>query len=393
MMPIDFSCLSEFEIKKKLKEDNIALTADEILKIQKEILRRPPTLTECILWSIQGSEHCSYKSSRPWLKQFVTAGPNVMLGPGEDAGIVELCQDEAGHKYGIVISHESHNHPSQVVPYEGAATGVGGNVRDVSCMGAKVIASADPLRFGDLKKNKSKWIHDGVVSGIAGYGNPIGVPAIAGDVYYDPSYNDNCLVNVVTLGVLRDDEIIHSRAPANSAGYNLILVGKPTDNSGFGGAAFASLELKEEKQEQNKGAGQEPNAFLKRHLLKAGYALFKILKEKNLIDRVGFKDLGAGGIACASVELADNAGLGAEVNLDLVPTVMENLHPAVILCSETQERYMWVAHPETTPLILEHYNKTFDLPKIANGARAAVIGKIRADGQYLGTYHGETAGP
>lgn len=386
---IDFTQLDETEIKNKLNEYRVSLTVAEVTKIQNEILKRPPTITECILWSIQGSEHCSYKSSRPFLSQFVTDGPNVMLGPSEDAGIVEICQDNLGHKYGIVMSHESHNHPSQIVPYEGAATGVGGNVRDVSCMGAKVIAIADPLRFGDINNNKTKWIHDGVVSGIAGYSNPIGVPNIAGDVYYNSGYNENCLVNVVTLGVLRDDEIIHSKTPENSVGYDIILVGKPTDNSGFGGASFASLELVEDEKEKNKGAVQEPNAFLKRHLLKSTYELFKILKEQKLLDKVGLKDLGAGGIACAAVELADSGGLGAEIELGKVHVGMSGLHPSVILCSETQERYMWVCDPTITPLITEHYNKTFALPEVSLGAKASVIGKIKEDKKIIVKYQNE----
>ena len=380
---IDFAALDENQIKAKLQEFRLSLKVDEILKIQNEILKRPPSLAECVLWSIQGSEHSSYKSSRPFLKQLPTSAPNVILGPAEDAGVVAIAKDNQGRRYGIVMSHESHNHPSQIVPYEGAATGIGGNVRDVCCMGAKVIANADPLRFGAIDSNKTKLICEGVVGGIAGYGNPIGVPVIAGDVYFDESYNENCLVNVVSLGVLREDELIHSRAPQNAAGYDLILVGKPTDNSGFGGASFASLEMKEEEKEQNKGAVQEPNAFLKRHLLKASYTLFKILKDKNLLPKVGFKDLGAGGIACASVELADSADYGAEVNVDLISIGMAGLHPSIILCSETQERFMWVSAPEVTPLILEHYNKTFDLPGVSDGAQAKVVGKIRVDGQYI----------
>lgn len=386
---IDFAVLSPEEIRDTLSKNRISLTSTEVLKIQNEILKRPPTLTECILWSIQGSEHCSYKSSRSHLAQFVTDAPNVILGPSEDAGIVEVARDNEGKRYGIVMSHESHNHPSQVVPYEGAATGIGGNVRDVSCMGAKVIANADPLRFGDLSTSKTRWIQDGVVAGIAGYGNPIGVPTIAGDVYFDESYNENCLVNVVTLGTIRADEVIHSRAPVNAEDYDLILVGKATDNSGFGGAAFASGELDESKKELNKGAVQEPNAFLKRHLLKSSYALFETLKKKNLIGKVGFKDLGAGGIACASVEIADAACYGAEINLDRVPISMKDLHPAVILCSETQERYLWTCHPDVTPLILHHYNVTFDLPSIASGAQATVIGKIKGHRQFVVTYNNE----
>lgn len=380
---IDFVSLDEAEISKKLKDYNIALTFGEGRKIQQNFLGRAPSISECVLWSIQGSEHCSYKSSRLFLKQYITDGPNVILGPSEDAGIIEIAKDKNGDKYGLVISHESHNHPSQVVPYEGAATGIGGNVRDVSCMGAKVIAGADALRFGEVENQKTKWIQSGVVKGIAGYGNPIGVPIIAGDTYFNKGYNDNCLVNVVHLGVLKEDEIIHSKAPENSDGFDLILVGKATDNTGFGGAQFASLELEEDKKDQNKGAVQEPNAFLKRHLLKATHTLVKKLKELNLLDKVGLKDLGAGGISCAAVELADSAGYGAEVDMDKVPLGVKNLHPTVALCSETQERFMWVASSEVTPIILEHFNEIFELPKISKNAQAVVVGKIKNGGQFV----------
>ena len=380
---IDFSNLSRDEIRERLNELNIPLTVDETLKIQNDMLGRAPSLAELVLFSIEGSEHCSYKSSRNHLKQFITDGPNVILGAKEDAGVVAVASDKEGHRYCVVISHESHNHPSQIVPYEGAATGIGGNVRDVLCMGAEVIALADGLRFGDIKLSKSLWIHEGVVDGIAGYGNPLGIPNIGGDLYYDEGYNENCLVTIVTLGIVREDEILHSYAPKNAAGHDIILIGKPTDNSGFGGASFASLELEEEKKEQNKGAVQEPNAFLERHILKASYSLFKLLKDKGLIDKVGFKDLGAGGVACASVELAETSGYGAEVWLDKVHKSMENLHPSVILCSETQERFMWISPPDITSIILNHYNKIFDFPGVSSLAQALVIGKIRNDNQYI----------
>jgi phosphoribosylformylglycinamidine synthase len=380
---VDFSGLSNDAIKTKLAELNIPLTTEEALKIQNDMLGRAPSLAELILFSIQGSEHCSYKSSRNHLKQFTTEGPDVVLGAKEDAGVVAVATDNKGHRWCIVMSHESHNHPSQIVPYEGAATGVGGNVRDVLCMGAEVIAVTDSFRFGSIKNNKTKWIHDGVVAGIAGYGNPLGIPNIGGDLYYHDGYNENCLVTLVSLGIVIEDDIIHSYAPKNADGYDLILLGKPTDNSGFGGASFASLELEEEKKEQNKGAVQEPNAFLERHLLKSSYALFDILKEKGLINNVGFKDLGAGGVACASVELAETSGYGAEVWMNKIHIGMDGLHPSVYLCSETQERFMWVCSPEITPLILEHYNTVFDLPGVSTGARASVVGKIRNDGQYI----------
>lgn len=386
---LDFGKLSRDEIAAYLKKNNLSLSVDEVLTIQNVLLKRPPTLAECVLWSIQGSEHCSYKSSRKHLKTLVTDGPNVILGAKEDAGIVTVATDNAGKRYGVIMSHESHNHPSQIVPYEGAATGVGGNVRDVCCMGGEVIAIADGLRFGDITRSKTSWIQEGVVSGIAGYGNPIGVPNIAGDVYFDPGYNDNCLVTIVTIGIVHEDDVIHSYAPVQADNYVFILVGKPTDNSGFGGASFASEELAEENKEKNKGAVQEPNAFLKRHLLKANYALFKILKEKNLIPKVGFKDLGAGGIACASVELAEAGGYGAEIEVEKIPTSMKHLHPSVILCSETQERFMWVVPPELSDLILHHYNETFALPEILTGAGASIVGRIRTDHQYVVTYQGK----
>ena len=385
---VDFAGLSNDAIKTKLAELNIPLTTEEALKIQNDMLGRAPSLAELILFSIQGSEHCSYKSSRNHLKQFTTEGPDVVLGAKEDAGVVAVATDNKGHRWCIVMSHESHNHPSQIVPYEGAATGVGGNVRDVLCMGAEVIAVTDSFRFGSIKNNKTKWIHDGVVAGIAGYGNPLGIPNIGGDLYYHDGYNENCLVTLVSLGIVIEDDIIHSYAPKNADGYDLILLGKPTDNSGFGGASFASLELEEEKKEQNKGAVQEPNAFLERHLLKSSYALFDILKEKGLINNVGFKDLGAGGVACASVELAETSGYGAEVWMNKIHIGMDGLHPSVYLCSETQERFMWVCSPETTPLILDHYNTVFDLPGVSTGARASVVGKIRNDGQYI-VYNGD----
>ena len=380
---IDFSELESDAIQTKLAELNIPLTPEEAMKIQNEMLGRAPSLTELVLFSIQGSEHCSYKSSRSHLKQLTTEGPDVVLGAKEDAGVVSVATDHEGHRWCVVMSHESHNHPSQIVPYEGAATGVGGNVRDVMCMGAEVIACTDSFRFGEINRNKTKWIHDGVVAGIAGYGNPLGIPNISGDIYYHEGYNENCLVTLVTLGIVREDHVIHSYAPKNADGYDLILIGKPTDNSGFGGASFASLELEEKKKEQNKGAVQEPNAFLERHLLKSTYALFNILKEKNLINNIGFKDLGAGGIACASVELAETSGYGSEVWMDKIHIGMKNLHPSVYLCSETQERFMWVSPPEWTNFIVDHYNTAYDLPGVSAGSMASIIGKIRSDGQYI----------
>ena len=378
----DFSTLKNDEILALLSEHNIPLSVEETKKIQNEFLKRPPTLAELVLFSIQGSEHSSYKSSKEYIKHFITDGPDVILGAKDDAGVVSIATDSENNRYGLVLSHESHNHPSQIVPYEGAATGVGGNVRDVCCMGAEVVAVGDGLRFGDINNNKTKWIHDGVVSGIAGYGNPLGIPNVCGDLYYDKAYNDNCLVTIVTAGIVKEKDIIRSRAPKNSEGYDLILIGKPTDNSGFGGASFASLELEEEKTQQNKGAVQEPNAFLERHILKSTYDLFGYFQKHEMTDKVGFKDLGAGGVACASIELADAAGMGAEVWADEIHTSMPALASHIILCSETQERFMWVCHPDVTPIIINHYNKKFDLPNVSMLAQAKVVGKIVKDPHY-----------
>lgn len=385
----DLEHLPDDQILEILTSHDIGLTLDEAKKLQFEILERAPTLAELILFGIEGSEHTSYKSSRPYLNLFNTEGEHVILGAKEDAGVVRIAKDRTGLGYAIVMSHESHNHPSQLVPYEGAATGVGGNVRDVCCMGAEVIAQADDLRFGTLDDPKNKWIYEGVVSGISGYGNPIGVPNIAGGLQFDKGYNDNCLVTVVSLGVLREDAIIHSYAPDRAAGYDLILVGKPTDNSGFGGASFASFELEKDHHEQNKGAVQEPNAFLGRHMIKSSTALFSKLRAMGVIERVGFKDLGAGGIACASVELVDTAGYGAILELERVHTAEGDFEPHVILCSETQERYMWVSPPDITPLILEHYNIEFALPEISRGAAATVIGRVTEEPDYIVTFHGK----
>ena len=386
---IELSKMSDSQVSEVLKECKVGLTVIEARKVE-EMIGRGPTETELIMFGIQGSEHCSYRSSRDHLKKLPTKGGFVMVGVGEDSGIVELTQDKKGRKYGVVLAHESHNHPSQIVPYEGAATGVGGVIRDIVCMGAEAIASMDPLRFGNIGNNQTRWLYDNVVSGISGYGNPLGVCNIGGDVNFDDSFSDNCLVNVVGVGFLREDEIIHSRAPKEAAkeGYDLILVGKPTDNSGMGGASFASLELKEEDTEANKGAVQEPNPFLEQHILESTYELFRILKEKKELHRVGFKDLGAGGVMCSTVELAFSGGFGAEVDLEKVHTSME-INPSVIACAETQERFVWTCHPSLTEMILDHYNNKWALPKVSKGARASNIGKVKSHDRYIARYKGD----
>jgi phosphoribosylformylglycinamidine synthase len=368
-----------------LRAHGLALKIEEVRKIAAR-LEREPTIVELHAFDAQWSEHCSYKSSRRFLSRLPTDGPTVMQGPQEDAGIVHLGT-WAGKEYGIVIAHESHNHPSQVVPFEGAATGIGGIVRDVLCMGARVIGIADPLRLGPLEDPHCRYVAQGVVDGIAAYGNAIGVPNIGGDIYFHEGFRDNALVNVVALGLVDREGIIHSHAPEGADGWDLVLVGKATDRSGFGGAAFSSLVLDEDDAEANKGAVQVPDPFLKNVIMRASYRVFDVLREKKLT--VGFKDLGAGGIMGCSAEITSSGGYGAIVDLDRCPTSQENLPPAVIAVGETQERLLWAVPPSFTPELLKIYNDEYSLPLIARGAQAAVIGKVTAAKDYVLQHAGE----
>jgi phosphoribosylformylglycinamidine synthase II len=376
---------SDAQIEEQARRFGIALTTSELRLIAKR-LSRDPTLVEAHAFDAQWSEHCSYKSSRHLLARLPTEGPTVMLGPKEDAGIVRLGEWR-GETYGIVIAHESHNHPSQVVPFEGASTGIGGIVRDVLCMGAQVIALGDPLRFGTYRSPHPRYVAQGVVDGVAAYGNAIGVPNIAGDIYFDSGFDDNCLVNVVALGLVKEHEIIHSCAPPDSVGWDIVLVGKATDRSGFGGAAFSSLVLDEEDAQQNKGAVQVPDPFLKNVIMRASYRAFEAVHGAGLT--VGFKDLGAGGIMGCTAEIVASGGFGATIDLDACPTSQPNLPPAVIAVGETQERLTWVVPPSFTPTLLAIYNEEFTLPEVARGACAAVIGKVEATTDYVLRYHGE----
>jgi len=363
----------------------VALTPDEIRAIVAH-LGRLPTETELFAFDAQWSEHCSYKSSRQHLRKLPVDGPTVMQGPAEDAGILHLGTWN-GESYGVVIAHESHNHPSQVVPFEGAATGIGGIVRDVLCMGAEIIGLADPLRFGRLDDPHCRYVAQSVVDGIAAYGNAIGVPNMGGDVYIDESFDDNVLVNVVALGLVKESEIIHSKAPPHSIGYDIVLVGKATDRSGFGGASFSSLTLDDADAEANKGAVQVPDPFLKNVIIRASYRVFEELRRDNIV--AGFKDLGAGGFAGCSAELCASGGVGAEVELDRVPTSQPDLPPAVVAIGETQERLCWIVPPSFTSRLLAIYNEEFSLPRISRGAAAAIVGTVVEGGRYRATYRGE----
>jgi phosphoribosylformylglycinamidine synthase len=365
---------------------NVALRDDELERIAQR-LGREPTAVELHAFDAQWSEHCSYKSSRHHLKKLPTSGADVILGPAEDSGILALGE-HAGERYAVVVAHESHNHPSQVVPFEGAATGIGGIVRDVLCMGAEVIAVADPLRFGRVEDPDShqRSVALGVVDGIGAYGNAIGVPNVAGDVYFDESFDDNCLVNVVALGIVKESEIIHSYAPLGADGWDIVLVGKATDASGFGGASFSSLTLDAEDEEANKGAVQVPDPFLKNVLMRASYRAFAYLREHGIV--AGFKDLGAGGVMGCSAEIVSSGGFGADINLDEVNVAIDGMPPEVIAVGETQERLLWVLPPNVTPDILRIYNDEFTLPQIAYNARASIIGRVTKEKKYVLRHRG-----
>jgi phosphoribosylformylglycinamidine synthase II len=360
---------------------NVALRDDELERIAQQLGRQPSTV-ELHAFDAQWSEHCSYKSSRHQLKNLPTTGAAVVLGPGADAGILHLGE-HAGERYGIVVAHESHNHPSQVVPFEGAATGVGGIVRDVLCMGAEVIAVADALRFGrvDDPQSHQRYVARSAVDGIGAYGNAIGVPNLAGDAYFDPGFDDNCLVNVIALGIVKESEIVQSHAPPGAAGWDLVLVGKATDPSGFGGASFSSVPLDPSDEDASKGAVQVPDPFLKSVLMRASYRVFDLLRERKI--SAAFKDLGAGGIMGCSAELAAGGGYGAEIDLDRVNVAVENMPAEVLAVGEAQERLLWALPPEITPDVLRIYNDEFTLPAVAHNARATRVGTITNQKRYV----------
>ncbi|MEN8208959.1 MAG: phosphoribosylformylglycinamidine synthase subunit PurL [Candidatus Fermentibacteria bacterium] len=368
------------KLKEAIRHRSLAMTLEEAEKLAGYVGRMPTPL-ELHLFDTMWSEHCSYKSSRSVLKLLPTHASSVVVGPGEDAGIVKFT-DHDGFSWDLVVAHESHNHPSQVLPVEGAATGIGGIVRDVYCMGARVTGSLDLLRFGDplgSSGEKTRAICRGVVEGIWKYGNALGVPNLGGDTRFHDGYDDNCLVNVVSLGFVRHDRIVHSFVPieAHQEQYVLILVGKPTDDTGFGGATFASADLEDESE---KGAVQVADPFLKRVLSEANLNVLDYLFDKEI--KFGFKDLGAGGIACVTSELAAHGNLGIEVDLDLVPVSIPDLPSEVIACAETQERYGLAVPQRVAAEVLEIYNEKFEMPRLFPGAGATVIGTFTPEPFY-----------
>jgi phosphoribosylformylglycinamidine synthase len=371
-------------VSERLAARGVRLDAEEV-GLLVELLGRPPLWPEAVLFGILWSEHCSYKSTRHLLKRLPTRAPQVILGPGEDAGVVALpapCEDLV-----LVLAHESHNHPSQVLPVEGAATGVGGIVRDVVCMGAELVGVLDALRFGDPAG--SVHIRDvvrGVVEGIADYGNALGVPNLGGDTVFDAGFDANALVNVMAAGIAPANGILRSRVPEGPGPWVFVLVGKPTDDSGFGGASFASDALGAEG-EDSRGAVQLPDPFLKRVLNVANEEAFARVRARGVA--AGFKDLGAGGIACATSEMAAAGGRGAAIALERAHRVARAVAPEVLLCAETQERYCWAVPAAFAGELCAIYNETFALGDVYPAAGARVIGEALDEPVYRVTWNGE----
>lgn len=296
-----------------------------------EILGREPNITELGIFSVMWSEHCSYKNSKPLLVTFPTQGEQVLQGPGENAGIVDF--DDT---YAICFKMESHNHPSALEPYQGAATGVGGILRDIFTMGARPIALLDPLRFGDPSDKRTRRIFTGVVEGIADYGNAVGVPTIGGETYFSPAYNGNPLVNVMCIGLIEKEKI--TRAVASGVGNLVVYYGNATGRDGIHGATFASTELTEESEEK-RSAVQVGDPFTEKKILEA---TLELIAAKVV---VAIQDMGAAGLTCSCAEMAGRGGMGIEIELDNVPQRADNLNAYEMMLSESQERMLAIVEP------------------------------------------------
>ncbi len=344
------------------------LTPDEYQKVL-EILGRTPSYTELGIFSVMWSEHCSYKNTRPVLKGFPTKAANILVGAGEEnAGIIDV-----GDGIAIAFKIESHNHPSAVEPFQGAATGVGGIIRDIFTMGARPVAALNSLRFGELSNPDVRHLFSGVVSGISHYGNCFGIPTIAGEVYFDKSYEGNPLVNAFCLGVLRHDQI--TRGAAHGIGNPVFYVGPATGRDGLAGAAFASQDLTEESAEQQRGAVQVGDPFMEKLVCEA---CLELLATGCV---AGMQDLGAAGLTCSTCETAARAGTGIEIELDKVPQRAPNMSSYEIMLSESQERMLIVVHKGREEEVKKIFDK-WDLPW-------AEIGVVTDTGQMVVRHGGK----
>ncbi|MEL6462151.1 MAG: phosphoribosylformylglycinamidine synthase subunit PurL [Cyanobacteria bacterium J06621_15] len=332
-------------------------------------LGRHPNKAELGMFGVMWSEHCCYKNSRPLLKQFPTTGKRVLVGPGENAGVVDL-----GDGLQLAFKIESHNHPSAVEPFQGAATGVGGILRDIFTMGARPIAVLNSLRFGDLEDAKTQRLFSGVVAGIAHYGNCVGVPTVGGEVYFDKAYSGNPLVNVMALGLMETPEIVKSGA--SGIGNPVLYVGSTTGRDGMGGASFASAELTDESVD-NRPAVQVGDPFLEKSLIEACLEAFKTGAV------VAAQDMGAAGITCSTSEMAANGGVGVEFDLDKIPNRETGMVPYEYLLSESQERMLFVAEKGREQELIDIFLRW--------GLNAVVAGKVIEEPIVRILYQGEIA--
>ena len=359
-----------------LPDDVIArhkLTPDEYAEIVRR-LNRPPNLVELGVFSVMWSEHCAYKSSRAHFHLFPTDGPTVIQGPGENAGIVDIGKDAEGNTWGAAFKMESHNHPSFIEPFQGAATGVGGILRDVFTMGARTIAAMDALRFGEASHPKTKTLVSGVVHGIGSYGNCMGVPTIGGNCGFDACYNGNILVNAFALGIVRKDRIFLGYA--SGVGNPVLYIGSATGRDGIHGATMASASFDETSAEKRPTV-QVGDPFTEKLLLECCLEIF----QHDWL--VGIQDMGAAGLTSSSFEMASRAGAGMEMNLDAVPQRAANLTPYEMMLSESQERMLLVAkrgHEDDVLAICKKW-----------GLEAAVVGKVTDSGRMVATFQGEVA--
>jgi phosphoribosylformylglycinamidine synthase len=334
-------------------------------------LERVPSLTELGILSVMWSEHCSYKSSRVWLKRFPTTGDHVICGPGENAGIVDIGDNQAA-----IFKMESHNHPSFIEPYQGAATGVGGIMRDVFTMGARPVANLNALRFGAPDHEKTRHLVSGVVAGIGGYGNCVGVPTVGGEVNFDPSYNGNILVNAMCVGIADQDRIFY--AAASGVGNPVVYVGAKTGRDGIHGATMASAEF-DDATEEKRPTVQVGDPFTEKLLLEA---CLELMAEDAII---AIQDMGAAGLTSSSVEMADKGGVGIELDLDLVPARETAMTAYEMMLSESQERMLMVLKPGREPLarkIFEKWQLDFAVIGKTTATERLVVrlkGEIKAD--------------
>ena len=332
-------------------------------------LGREPNRAELGMFGVMWSEHCCYRNSRPLLRGFPTEGPRILVGPGENAGVVDLGE---GHRLAFKI--ESHNHPSAVEPFQGAATGVGGILRDIFTMGARPIALLNALRFGPLEDPVNVGLIEGVVAGIAHYGNCVGVPTVGGEVAFDPSYGGNPLVNAMALGLMETEEIVKSGA--QGVGNPVVYVGSTTGRDGMGGASFASAELSADSLD-DRPAVQVGDPFLEKGLIEACLEAF------SSGDVVAAQDMGAAGLTCSCSEMAAKGGLGVELDLDRVPAREDGMTAYEFLLSESQERMLFVVKAGREEALMQRFRRW--------GLQAAVVGQVLQEPLVRVLHHGEVA--